>query len=279
MTLFGREVSSNEDEWVDRHGMKRMVPMELLVLGMPRTGTSSTVAALRILGYDDVYHMTSCIENPPDSDIWQEAIAAKWHGKGKPFGREEFDQVLGNCMAVTDWPCSAFAKELIEAYPEAKVVLTNRDPAAWYKSVESTIGQAIISKTLTVATYIDPGFIGRWIPMCRAMWSAFYGGATLDPTILQRRFVEHYEEVRTLVPKERLLEYKVGEGWDRLCEFTGKEIPDVDFPRVNETKEFGATMDKMVKGRFQNFFAKAAKVVAPVAVLSVAMYARSKAII
>ena len=53
--------------------------------------------ALFQLGYSDVYHMANCLENIPDSDIWMEAIHGKWDG-GKPFGRAEFDQVLGACM-------------------------------------------------------------------------------------------------------------------------------------------------------------------------------------
>ena len=36
-------------------------------------------------------------------------------------------------QAVSDWPACAFAKELIEAYPEAKVILTNRDVDSWHK--------------------------------------------------------------------------------------------------------------------------------------------------
>jgi hypothetical protein len=37
-------------------------------------------------------------ENPKDAKLWVEAFDAKFEGKGKPWGREEFDQVLGHCM-------------------------------------------------------------------------------------------------------------------------------------------------------------------------------------
>ena len=75
--------------------------------------------------------MCASAENPPDNLMWQDAFAAKFDGKGK-FGREEWDALLGHCQAVCDWPSIAFAKELIEAYPEAKVVLAGRDVNSWY---------------------------------------------------------------------------------------------------------------------------------------------------
>ena len=88
--------------------------------------------ALKELGYNDTYHMMNAsVENPPDCLMWQDAFAAKFDGKGK-FGREEWDQLLGHCQAICDWPAVAFAKELIEAYPEAKVIMTTRDVDSWH---------------------------------------------------------------------------------------------------------------------------------------------------
>ena len=94
-------------------------------------------AAMQHLGYVDTYHMMNCsIENPPDALMWMDALKAKYDGEGKPFTREDWDQLLGNAQAVCDWPSIAFAKELIEAYPEAKVVLTTRDPERWLESIK-----------------------------------------------------------------------------------------------------------------------------------------------
>lgn len=75
--------------------------------------------------------MSASVENPPDCLMWQDAFAAKYDGEGT-FGREQWDQLLGHCQAVCDWPAVAFAKELIEAYPEAKVILTTRDVDSWH---------------------------------------------------------------------------------------------------------------------------------------------------
>lgn len=114
--------------------------------------------ALEQLGYDSTYHGYSAIfENSRDCEMCLEALDAKFNGIGKPFGRYEFDQLLGHCQvkmrppkpskravvtntpfliiqkAVTDAPAICFAAELIAAYPEAKVILTNRDIDSWYE--------------------------------------------------------------------------------------------------------------------------------------------------
>lgn len=91
--------------------------------------------ALERLGYVKCYHMMAAsVENPPDCLMWHDALLAKYDGVGE-FGRKEWDQLLGDCQAVCDWPACAFAKELIEAYPNAKVILTTRDVDSWHAYV------------------------------------------------------------------------------------------------------------------------------------------------
>lgn len=51
-------------------------------------------------------------------------------------------------------------------------------------------------------------------------------------------FTEHCDKVRGMVPPERLLEWSADEGWEPLCEFLGKDVPDEPFPHVN-TKSKG----------------------------------------
>jgi hypothetical protein len=78
---------------IDRRSCRRVVPLKILVLGQSRTGTQSIRAALFDLGYADVYHLTSAfMQNPRDTEIWIEAFEAKYEGKGKPFGKEDWNQ-------------------------------------------------------------------------------------------------------------------------------------------------------------------------------------------
>ena len=52
--------------------------------------------ALEKLGYDGVYHMVSCMQNPRDSALWRDAFLYKYHGIGRPFTREDWDHILGD---------------------------------------------------------------------------------------------------------------------------------------------------------------------------------------
>jgi hypothetical protein len=109
---------------VNRRGAKRVVPMKVLVLGIGRTGTACEYSvanrikgnisdeqpaiwqALQQLSFNDVYHMLSIISNPPDIALWREAIDAKYYGIGKPYGKAEWDALLGHCMVFTLVPFS-----------------------------------------------------------------------------------------------------------------------------------------------------------------------------
>ncbi|KAK5126674.1 hypothetical protein LTR85_009608 [Meristemomyces frigidus] len=254
--VFGRPFSTDPSRWRDRSTSGRKVPTEVLVLGMPRTGTASMVQALKILGYHDIHHMAACISEPLQNELWHQAVDAKWFGKRKPFERKEWDVLLGGCMAVTDFPSSAFAEDLIMAYPEAKVILNTRPVDAWYRSANETCGEVLRDPSLRMFALAGDPFCSRWTPMVRALWSGFFGipdgpfgfgGDLMNEDILKRRYVEHYEMVGRLVPKERLYEKDITEGWVGMCEFLGKPIPAVPYPRMNDREEFSRSMGVMVQ--------------------------------
>ena len=56
----------------------------------------------------------------------------------------------------------------------------------------------------------------------------------------RKTYFAYYDEIRRIVPPESRLEYKLGDGWEPLCEFLGKEVPNVPFPRVNDREEHQA---------------------------------------
>ena len=117
----------------------RTVPMQVLSLGMPRTGTVSMQAALDILGCGPAYHGYTALHELDKLPEWIAALRAKYHNDGKPFTRQDWDHLLGKYGAVTGSPIVCFAEELINAYPEAKVVLVERDIDSWYQSFEELI--------------------------------------------------------------------------------------------------------------------------------------------
>ncbi|KAH8805159.1 P-loop containing nucleoside triphosphate hydrolase protein [Xylogone sp. PMI_703] len=224
-----------DDTCIDRRKCHRTVPMKVLALGVGRTGTASLRQALQRLGYGKTYHMMcASVENPPDCLMWMDALAAKYDG-ACDFGRKEWDQLLSDCQAVCDWPACAFAKELIEAYPNAKVILTTRDVDSWHASVMKTVYWR--------ATDPEHEFVSQfswaasmYYPMLNKFFATFFRGDF--PNKGKQVYLDHIAEVRSLVPPERLLEYNIKEGWGPLCEFLGEEIPDTPFPTGNEVVNF-----------------------------------------
>ncbi|MCJ1394123.1 hypothetical protein MMC18_007001 [Xylographa bjoerkii] len=217
----------------------RKVEMQVLVIGMMRTGTKSTKAALEQLGYNDVYHMVTAMKNPKDYDMWAEAFNAKFHGKGKMFGRKEWDQLLGDCAACIDVPTAAFMPELIAAYPDAKVIISMRDPDKWYTSFMATVGKHKATLRAILLGLFDPFFFGKFGPCVGSMMEGMFGKDIEDADYVKKRYLEFHEEVRQLVPEHKRLEYHLGDGWEPLCKFLGKDIPKNEFPFINESKEFG----------------------------------------
>ena len=150
---------------INRRECRRTVPMKVLALGLGRTGTASLRTALVELGFNDCYHMMSAsVENPPDCLMWSDALAAKYDGVGT-FGREQWDQLFGHCQAICDWPCVAFAKELIEAYPEAKVLVTTREVNSWHASTMKTVHWRATEPELRLAAAMGDWAAGMYQPM------------------------------------------------------------------------------------------------------------------
>ncbi|KAL6891786.1 P-loop containing nucleoside triphosphate hydrolase protein [Trichoderma longibrachiatum] len=239
------------DTDINRRKLGRVVPMKVLILGLGRTGTASMRAAMKQLGYVDTYHMMNCsIENPPDALMWMDALCAKYDGKGKPFTREDWDQLLGTCQAVCDWPAVAFAEELIKAYPEAKVVLTNRDVDSWHASTMKTVYWRATDPELRWLSNFDWA-ASMYYPMLKKFFDTFFEGDF--PNRGKDVYRKHYEHVRSLVPKERLLEYKVTDGWGPLCEFLGDPIPkDCGFPNVNDNSDFVSRSRRRNRNQMKN---------------------------
>ncbi|KAK5955138.1 hypothetical protein OHC33_003817 [Knufia fluminis] len=235
---------------IDAVKAERSKPMRVLVLGISRTGTSSICQALSRFGYR-TFHMDKNIENPKLFPLWEEAVRAKFNGEGKPYGKAEFDKLLGDFDALSDLPAALFGPELIEAYPDAKVILTYRDAEKWVDSMQSTIWLAHSWWTFDLLTPFN-SLIRGWRSGDTLDWDAFINSSPDKPSIHPKRrdyqskeyrelgikrFNEHNAYIRSIVPKERLLEFQSQDGWTPLCEFLGEEVPDEPYPRVNDKVE------------------------------------------
>lgn len=178
--------------------------------------------------------LCASIENPPDCLMWHDALNAKYKGEGD-FGRKEWDQLLGDCQAVCDWPACAFAKELIEAYPNAKVILNTRGIDQWHASVTKTVYWRVIDPEHKILANFSWA-AGMYYPMLNKFFETFFQGDFHNKG--KQVYKDHVAEVRSLVASERLLEYNINEGWAPLCEFLEEEIPDDPFPHSNDVAGF-----------------------------------------
>lgn len=162
---------------------------------------------------------------------------------------------------MTDWPGCAFAKELIEAYPEAKVILTTRDVDSWHRSVSKTVLWRAQDPELKAIAKLDWG-AGLYAPMLGQFWRYFFYDDFENKG--KQRYLDHYDEVRSLVPPERLLEYNVSSGWEPLCEFLEEPIPKTTFPRSNDANNFVQRCRTQNKRQIANVLFRALVVGVPV---------------
>ncbi len=201
--------------------------MKIIGAGFGRTGTSSVKVALDDLGFGPCHHMTELFHQPERAARWEAAAA------GQPVGWHE---LLAGYHATVDWPACTFYAQLMEAYPEALVLLTVRDPERWYQSCRDTIYRSSASRA-------DSAHAGGTDPVAHMIdtiiWQGTFGGAFEEKQRAISIFERHNQEVRERVPSDRLLVYDVKQGWEPLCRFLGVDVPaGTPFPHLNDTMTF-----------------------------------------
>ena len=207
--------------------------MQVIGAGLGRTGTMSLKAALERVGYGPCFHMIDLIREQRRVDMWEAAVAGRevdWHA------------VFDGYDATVDWPGCSFFRELIEAFPDAKVLLTVRDPDAWYDSTLRTIHaaqRAARSGVLEGGSQAPPSPAVMRV-IAPLIWDGEFDGRFEDREFAIGVFKRHNEQVRRAVPPERLLVHEVAEGWEPLAGFLGVEPPDEPFPHLNDTASFRA---------------------------------------
>lgn len=254
---------------IDRTKCHRVVPMEVLNLGMSRTGTASMHAAYEILGYLS-WHGFQMFSNTPDCDMWTKAYEMKYYqGRSEDVNKEFFDKILGHVSAVTDTPPASFPLELIRAYPDAKVVLVERDFESWRKSFTQIFCDTYDGKLQTLMARLDRSYIGkhRQILVRGLAGGQFHARDGNEfRANLKEVYEKHYADIREALKDqpERFLEYRLGQGWEPLCAFLGKPVPDVPFPRINESEAMQEFIRVLLLASLRKMIIKWAPYIAPV---------------
>lgn len=201
--------------------------------GLPRTGGVSFQAAMRRLGYNPCFH--SLTELTGGSNL-RPALFRKIYTTPAPERYTLLRQVYDSYAAACDIPTCLFIEDLVQIYPDAKVVLGLRSSAAaWCKSHSGTIdvyldGQTWFSSFAMLSLRIRPGrrFFGEFY----AEWRRRVGG----PVSTSEVYEAHARRVRAVVPETRLLEFQAADGYGPLCRFLGQPVPEEPYPRLNDTK-------------------------------------------
>jgi hypothetical protein len=222
---------------------KRKEPMQILAVGISRSATESLREALHVLGFNHTFHGFDTILPPSSLEAIYRLLQKKYntapkHGETNKLTAEDFDTVLSDCVGVSDLFAAEFAPELIAAYPNAKVILnTRQDIDSWYTSMQQTMGY--FDKNPADWDWVKSWFNADlfWIrqTMCRTMMPRFFRGSFAANG--KWVYEQHVAMVRGLgLPQDRLLEWSVGDGWEPLCRFLNKDIPQEAFPNGNPPK-------------------------------------------
>ena len=202
--------------------------LKVIGAGFGRTGTLSLKQALETLGYRKTHHMEEVLLSARQVSYWHDV------GAGKPV---DWDAVFEGFEASVDFPSSAYYRELLAHFPEAKVVLTHREFESWYTSANATIyavGHAMPRWLKWLVPQARKGF--EMADAC--VWQRVFRGRFADKEHTRKVYQGHLEAVQAHVPADQLLVYQVKEGWEPLCTFLGVSVPAEEFPHVNDTAAF-----------------------------------------
>lgn len=214
------------------------MPIKVIGAGLGRTGTLSLKAALEELGFGKCYHMTEVLAHMEDARVWDAAA------RGEPV---DWERLFAGYQATVDWPGCSFYRELLRQYPDAKVILTVRDPERWYDSAHQTIYHVRnVFPAWSAAVFPRMRDFRRMLD--RIVWDGTFRCRFEDRSFAIDVFNRHNDQVRRDVPADRLLVYEVREGWGPLCAFLGVPVPEgKPFPHLNDAAEFRARIGRGVR--------------------------------
>lgn len=204
--------------------------LQVIGVGMGRTGTLSLKIALEQLGLGPCYHMEDVFANPPHRELWINA------GLGKP----DWNKLFTGYSATVDFPGATHWRALADYYPEAKIILSVRDAARWFDSTQASIFRPDLVSSLQNGPH--PEFANHNV-------YAMFDGNMHDRDHLIEVFNQHIEAVKNTITAQRLLVFEASEGWQPLCDFLGLPVPDGPYPRSNDAASTSAFLDEMLAGK------------------------------
>lgn len=200
--------------------------LQIIGSGFGRTGTMSTKMALEQLGLGPCHHMVEVMANPEQAAFWAD------HAAGQEV---DWAEVFAGYSAQVDFPGASVWHELSIAFPDAKVIHTERPEDDWWASYSTTIGKFFAHRA---SLPLPPPVAAIFDTMDRLLVTGVFGGLDRDRSIAAYR--RNNEKVRATIPADRLLVFNPAEGWDPICRFLDVPVPETGFPKNNARDEFWA---------------------------------------
>jgi hypothetical protein len=196
--------------------------IKVICAGISRTGTMSLKEALNQLGYRSYHMEIALLEYDNDHlDMWNNFLEGK--------SEMDWQKLLVDYTASVDLPSAFFFRELMAEFPDAPVILTVREPDAWFQSLSKLIE---MQNSRGEAMTFLPRF-KEFQRLANNVYQVIFEGRVTDREGMIEIFNRHNEAVKAEVPPERLLVFDVREGWEPLCNFLGLPVPDGPFPHEN----------------------------------------------
>ncbi|HEY1457021.1 MAG TPA: sulfotransferase [Solirubrobacteraceae bacterium] len=208
--------------------------MRLIGAGLPRTGTLTQKLALERLGFGPCYHWVNIIADLDQVELWHRALD----------GQDILGEIFDGYDSTVDWPGGFVHRQLAEAHPDARVLLSVRNPETWEPSYRETIGafckgDGLLRHLSDSRREIDPRW-RRYLELVdRMLWdegSPFAAGWT--PEEMKQQMLAYNEQVKRTIPADRLLVWEVAEGWEPLCAFLEVPVPEEPLPHENDRDTF-----------------------------------------
>jgi hypothetical protein len=216
--------------------------IELIGAGLPRTGTLTQKVALEELGLGPCYHWVDLLADLDQLEQWSLAL----DGDGR------WGEIFKGARSTVDWPGGYFYRELMDVYPDAKVLLSVRDPESWERSFRETIvtmshGDSVMPLLSRARAEIDPRWRQYLAFVDRMFWGprGTFADGWAEPAMLIEQMIRHTERVKQAVPPDRLLVWEVTDGWAPLCQFLGASEPSGPLPHANDRATF---LDRVMGG-------------------------------
>ncbi|KAK3988756.1 hypothetical protein QBC44DRAFT_328857 [Cladorrhinum sp. PSN332] len=249
---------------------ERKPGLKVIHAALFRMGTKSSAEAYKLLGYKVHHGLLEDVTETPWAQI-EQAAEATWgsslplplfYPPRPPFARQDWDALFGSKYDIATDLASFFVIDLIKAYPEAKVVIVQRPFEKWWPSFRGEVLDSVMHEPMaTINGWIGWNVMGmRAVQAMMKLNFGFFGAKTVAEIEERKKEVydRYFEEIRRIVPEENRLEYKMGDGWEPLCEFLGVPVPvGVEFPNSNEQEAHQEEMmrrrKKMYKGAIKMF--------------------------